>query len=809
MIAKIIHLNILSAMIIRHLNIKNFRKYAELDLAFPDGVIGVVGRNGSGKSTLLEVFAWMFYGSNGLKTKNIQIYPDFAQDKGQTEGELDFMIGAQNFRIRRGFKKPNKSTAELYAEDKILATGTKEVNREVEKLSGMDWKAFQTSFYTRQNELNLLGSLQPAERSKRLEEMLGLEKTNIIINNIKGDLRSLTGEIKGLEQLIEREDEYKLLHHKKLQEKESTSKSVNELEDNLKSLDESLKKLKASFAENEKKREEHQKESSRLELLNHDLKKNESDKDKTKAKITAIEAQKERFEHLKKELKALPEVQENLNLLEKQQLKFESKTQKGEQLSQLEKSLESQLAKGKALSKSIEELKNRAGDTAIINNNIKEIGKRIESLQEEVASLREEKAGINSQLTRLKGQMDDIEELGPEAVCSFCLRPFKGEMHDIQRHFKDEIEKLESSWKETSEKLDSKQAELKKMQLERKGFEDKRDKAQQTQKELSSSEGERKNLRENYKQGLNQQKVLQDELKALGDIDFDPEVYRKTKAQFEDLQKISTEYAGLRERMASLDSLKKERGELLEKNTIINNNIKEIQQELMKIGFDSEAHQREKEALDKKTDEREEARDKLSKARETLAGLNAEIKGYENQLKNIDEAKGRSSEISTEKFYLESLIELLAELKTELAARIRPILIQISSNLLDRMSDSKFSELDLNKDYEISVRDYGELQELNRFSGGEQDLANLSLRLAISKLLAQSSRLEAGFLILDEVFGSQDSFRKENIMGAISGLQDFFQQIFIVTHVEDVKEAVQTLLTVEENHDGSSSVIVD
>ncbi len=796
-------------MIIRHLNIRNFRKYAELDLDFPDGVIGVVGRNGSGKSTLLEVFAWMLYGSNGLKTKNIQIYPDFAQDKGQTEGELDFMIGAQNFRIRRGFKKPNKSTAELYAEDNILATGTKEVNREVEKLSGMDWKAFQTSFYTRQNELNLLGSLQPAERSKRLEEMLGLEKTNIIINNIKGDLRSLTGEIKGLEQLIEREEEYKLLHHKKLQEKESTSKTVNELEENLKSLDEALKKLKASFAQSEKKREEFQKVSSRLELLKHDLKKNESDKDKTEAKITAIEAQKERFENLKKELKALPDVRENLNLLEKQQLKFESKTQKETQLSHLEKSLEAQLEKGTALSKSIEEFKSKAGDVSIIINNIKEIAKNTEGLQEEVASFREEKAGIASQLNKLKGQMDDIEKLGDEAVCSFCLRPFKGEMHDIEKHFKDEIDKLESSWKAASEKLDSKQAELKKIQLERKSLEEKRDKAQKIQKELSSSEGERKNLRENYKQGLNQQKVLEDELKALGDTEFDPKIYSKTKARFEDLQKKNNEYAGLRERMAGLDSLKKEREELLEKNAIINDNIRKIGQELQIIGFDSEVYQNEKETLDRKTDEREEARDKLSKARETLAGLNAEIKGYENQLKNIEEAKSRTSEISTEKFYLESLIELLAELKTELAARIRPLLIQISSNLLDRMSDGKFSELDLNKDYEISVRDYGELQELNRFSGGEQDLANLSLRLAISKLLAQSSRLEAGFLILDEVFGSQDSFRKENIMGAIAGLQDFFQQIFIVTHVEDVKEAVQTLLTVEENRDGSSSVIVD
>ncbi|HEQ99014.1 MAG TPA: SMC family ATPase [candidate division Zixibacteria bacterium] len=796
-------------MIIRHLSIRNFRKYRHLDLVFPDGVIGVVGRNGSGKSTLLEIFAWLLYGSNGLKTKNIQIYPDFAEDRGETEGELDFRIGEQDFRIKRGFKKPAKSTAELYAEDKILAAGTKDVNREIEKLSGMDWKAFQTSFYTRQNELNLLGSLQPAERSKRLEEMLGLEKTNIIINNIKGDLRSLEGEIKGLEQLVGREQEYRLLLHKKEQEKEAIAKSVNDLEVEFGALDELLKKLKISFAESEKKREEYQKITSALELQRHDLKKSEEDKSRIETRITAIEAQRDHFEALRQEIKELPDVRQELNLLEKQQIKFESKKQKEKLLTQLNQSLQSQVVRGKALSETIEELKSRAGDIDIIINNIKSVSSNLERLREEVSTLRVEKAGFSSQLERLKKQMDDIEELGPDAVCSFCLRPFEGEMTDIQQHFKLEINRLEVSWKLTSEKLEAKELKLREAQAEKKKLEDSRSKTQDVLNKISSAEGERKNLRENFRQGQNQREELEEELKALGQSDFDPDKYALVKSRFEELQKKNTEYAGLRERMASLDNLRKEQGELADRIVIINDNIRKLDEQLTEIGFDRNLYLQEKDTLEKQTREREIARDNLSSARENLAGLMAETRGYEDQLKNIEEAKSRASEITTDKFYLESLIELLRELKTELASRIRPLLIKISSNLLDRMSDGKFSELDLNEDYEISIRDYGELQELNRFSGGEQDLANLSLRLAISRLLAQSSRLEAGFLILDEVFGSQDSLRKENILGAIAGLQDFFRQIFMVTHVEDVKEAVQTLMTVEENSDGSSSIIVD
>ena len=51
-------------------------------------------------------------------------------------------------------------------------------------------------------------------------------------------------------------------------------------------------------------------------------------------------------------------------------------------------------------------------------------------------------------------------------------------------------------------------------------------------------------------------------------------------------------------------------------------------------------------------------------------------------------------------------------------------------------------------------------QEIEGFSGGEIDLANLVLRIAISKTLTELSGTSTiGFLAFDEVFGSQDKRR--------------------------------------------------
>jgi len=47
-------------MILKTLKLKNFRKFKDSTIDFPDGVTGVVGLNGAGKSTIFEAIAGCF-----------------------------------------------------------------------------------------------------------------------------------------------------------------------------------------------------------------------------------------------------------------------------------------------------------------------------------------------------------------------------------------------------------------------------------------------------------------------------------------------------------------------------------------------------------------------------------------------------------------------------------------------------------------------------------------------------------------------------------------------------------------------------
>ena len=107
--------------------------------------------------------------------------------------------------------------------------------------------------------------------------------------------------------------------------------------------------------------------------------------------------------------------------------------------------------------------------------------------------------------------------------------------------------------------------------------------------------------------------------------------------------------------------------------------------------------------------------------------------------------------------------------------------------------------MEIDDDYNILVEDEGERFGIERFSGGEEDLANLCLRIAISQELSErTGGLRANFIALDEIFGSQDLQRKGNILKALSELIGQYRQILLITHIEDIKESLPFVLHVTD-----------
>jgi len=120
------------------------------------------------------------------------------------------------------------------------------------------------------------------------------------------------------------------------------------------------------------------------------------------------------------------------------------------------------------------------------------------------------------------------------------------------------------------------------------------------------------------------------------------------------------------------------------------------------------------------------------------------------------------------------------------------------------MTGGRYQEVALDEDYNLRLYDHGEDFPLDRFSGGEIDLANLCLRLAISIEMASGAGIDYSFIILDEIFGSQDSDRQRLIFEGLARLKNRFRQIIIISHIDDVKEMAEHIISVEVDPDGAS-----
>ena len=128
---------------------------------------------------------------------------------------------------------------------------------------------------------------------------------------------------------------------------------------------------------------------------------------------------------------------------------------------------------------------------------------------------------------------------------------------------------------------------------------------------------------------------------------------------------------------------------------------------------------------------------------------------------------------------------------------MRPELSARASDFLATLTNGRYGELELDEKYEILIIEDGQAKPV--ISGGEEDIANLVLRLAISQMVAERAGQPLSLLVLDEIFGSLDEFRRHGVVELLRGLADRFPQVLLITHIESVREWVDRVLRVELN----------
>jgi exonuclease SbcC len=168
-------------------------------------------------------------------------------------------------------------------------------------------------------------------------------------------------------------------------------------------------------------------------------------------------------------------------------------------------------------------------------------------------------------------------------------------------------------------------------------------------------------------------------------------------------------------------------------------------------------------------------------------------------------ARGKLEALDRQKRLHDELDRAYTDLRTDLNVQLRPEMSELASAFLTELTDARYDELELDDSYNLTVLEDGVPKPV--ISGGEQDVANLCLRLAISQMIAERAGQSFSLLILDEVFGSLDEARRQNVVELLRGLGDRFEQVILITHVEQVREGLDRVISVRYDEESGCSVV--
>jgi exonuclease SbcC len=392
------------------------------------------------------------------------------------------------------------------------------------------------------------------------------------------------------------------------------------------------------------------------------------------------------------------------------------------------------------------------GDAALVEKNLAEVVAQQEISQKALQQLenlwREKKAqaqaALNSVDTRLKELNSRQAELGAvtaEKVCPTCGQALGENFRQVAEHFAAEVRDLRQQkeyLKEALVLLSSPPAEIS---------------CRAAQLQELQSQGQ----------------ALQAKIQGL----------KEHQAAKRELEEIAQEEAEL------LGQIQKLEQELLRHQPSPKQLEMQQQYQSQKIAYDAETRLVEVARL-----QAVRAEGEAKKHAALLERIESELKLYADRSAALQAQRQRL-------LLLEESDKVLSDFRKYLNASIRPRLEDLSSEFLADLTDGRYSSVQFDKDFLPSVIEDGSTKPI--LSGGEEDVLNLCVRLALSQMLAERAGQAFSFLVLDEVFGHLDEQRRQNVLALLDKLALRFEQIVIITHLEDVKEAVNNTLYVSFN----------
>jgi len=199
---------------------------------------------------------------------------------------------------------------------------------------------------------------------------------------------------------------------------------------------------------------------------------------------------------------------------------------------------------------------------------------------------------------------------------------------------------------------------------------------------------------------------------------------------------------------------------------------------------------------------------KLDKVNKEINSVFAEIKVLDtkrkNILDNIDKVADLEKKYEAYEYYLDAVKR--DGVPYELITKALPTIEGEVNNILSQLVDFQMIfEMDGKNINNYIVYDKDNIWPLELSSGMERFISSLAIRVG---LINVSNLPRSNFLAIDEGWGTMDSDNLNSVYNLFQYLKSQFQFTLIVSHIDSMRDAVDTLLEVKKEK-GFSNIIFD
>ena len=797
-------------MQLQRLRLVNFRQHADTELVFGPGITAIVGPNGSGKTTLLEAIAWAFYGNPAARGSRDSIRRYRAPARSQVKVEVDFAFGAHEFRVERGLY----NAALLQdGQGEPIANSQQEVTSHVTRVLGMTRDEFFNTYFTGQKELAVMATMGPTDRARFLSRVLGYDKLKLAQDKLREHRSRRRSELAGLEQGLGDEAELKA--------------ELKLARDRLAEAKRRVKLAADAVAEARRILEAEGPSWTRMVEIRESVL--SLDSEARVAERDVREARRE-FERLDKEL---AEALDARTQLESVTAELAPVGPLMEELERLERQAQA-AGKRRALTGQLREIGDQRERT---RDRVKQLGdtdrlqtSALAALEQSRTELERAEAGaerahttwirdrqdaetkrqsLRDQYRDLQKQKERIVDSGPEGTCPTCARPLGMEYETVLGAIDRQLEEIEIDGKYFNQRVSQLSEEPKELRDARLQVEAVAAAVEASVQEAARCEDRVRDKRDAEAELHRLQSRLAElerEITELPDA-YDTERHELVRTQLRVLEPVRKKGIELQVKAERAEQLVGE-AELAEtKLSDYEARFDRLSRSISSLGFSEERYGEVRARYENAESAVRETELELASVQGDLKAAETGRDQVERRLRERKEREDRVRVIRRDLRMHDELDRGLHDLRLELNAAMRPEIAERASTFLSDLTDARYSELDLDEQYRTLVIEDGVPKPV--ISGGEEDLVNLVLRLAISQMVAERAGQPLSLLILDEIFGGLDESRRYHVVELLRRLGVRFPQVILITHIETLRDEVDRVLRVEFDQRRSTATVTE